>query len=431
MPVPEFKFDGGPTWQAPDLTGKKMLLWGLQYDPHIERYRILAQTFSDHTGATVEVQPQGWPLDQKIMTALASAPAQTWYAGWACSPVPIIKQQGIVPVDDLVFKPLGLDVKKWFRPGASGAYFQDGKYWGVPVEDNGDGFSVTGRLDLVAAADDASKSIWANAEKNTWFDSYEEMWDLAKALQKKDDKGNFEVMGLTSQGWNMHSITSIMRSLGTLWWDPDRLQFNMNSDAAVQALDLLVTKPFGLGIEAPTGDQLVNTFVAGKAVLARGNFSAAGEAIKLNLQASNVIAPSPVAGKDPLFMGEGGWGFEMPAKVPNQEVGIEFMKFMCTYEAQHIFSQIYGGGMPSCNAVADSDIYQGDDDFKAGQRRCVKALANCVFFGWGYGSQGDVGTAFDESIGALREGKMTSKEAAKAIQDRCIEQLDQFKSQYG
>ena len=197
MPVPEFKYDGGPTWQAPDLTGKKMLLWGLQYDPHIERYRILAQTFSDHTGATVEVQPQGWPLDQKIMTALALGTGPDVVCWMGVQSVPIIKQQSVVAVDDLNFKPLGLDVKKWFRPGASGAYFQDGKYWGVPVEDNGDGFSVTGDT-----GSRCSRRRWTpvhlgqRRKEHLVRQLRGNVGSGQGPVQKEDDKGNFEVMGL-------------------------------------------------------------------------------------------------------------------------------------------------------------------------------------------------------------------------------------------
>jgi ABC-type glycerol-3-phosphate transport system substrate-binding protein len=427
VPAPVYKFDGGPSWQAPDLTGKSMTLWGLQYDPHVERYKELAKLFTQHTGATVDLQPQEWPIDEKIMAAMAAGTPPDVVCWMGVQSVPLIKQKALVDLGDLVFKPIGLDVEKWFRPGAIGAYNQDGKYWGVPVEDNGDGYSVSARIDLIRDLDESAQTIWKNAQDKTWFSSYEEMWSLAEALQTKSGKDN--LMGMSSQGWNQHSLLSIMRSLGTFWWDQENEKFNMDSDACVQALDLLVTTPFQRGIEAVAGDNLVNTFVAGKTGLARGNFSAAGEAQKVGFSAENVVAPSPVEGKDPLFVGEGGWGFEMPVGAANQAVGIEFLKFVSTFEAQHTFSQIYGGGMPSCNAVAESDIYQGDDPFRRGLRRCVKALENCVFFGYGYGSQSDVGTVIDEAFTSLREGKLTSKEAAKQMQAGMETQLKNFKAE--
>jgi ABC-type glycerol-3-phosphate transport system substrate-binding protein len=425
VPAPAYKYDGGPVWQAPDLTGKTMILWGLQYDPHIDRYKELIKLFTAHTGANVDLQPQPWPLDQPVMAALAAGTPPDVICWMGKMLPPLIRQKAVVAIDDL-FSTIGLNVDKWFRPGASGAYLTDGKYWGVPVEDNGDGFSVSARIDLIRDADKDSQAIWADAQKNNWFNSYDEMWKLAAALKKVSKT---PIMGLTSQGWNTHSLLGIMRSLGTTWWDESNQRFNMDNDACVQALDMLITKPFALGIEAITGNNLVDTFVAGKAGLARGNFSAAGEAQKVGFATENVAAPCVVPGQAPLFYGEGGWGFEMPIKIKNQDVAIEFMKFMCTYEAQHCFSQIYGGGMPSCNPVATSDIYQGDDPFRTGLRRCVAALGNCIYFGHNYGNQDDVETAIDGAFSAMYEGKLKSKVAAKQIQDQLTAQLVKWNSE--
>lgn len=235
--------------------------------------------------------------------------------------------------------------------------------------------------------------------------------------------------GLNSQGWNMHSLVSIMRSLGTLWWDVDKQKFNMDSEAAVEAIRLLVEIPFKEGIEGLLGMAQIDAFVAGQVALARGNATTAGEAWKVNVAGENVIAPPPVKGQTPLFMGEGGWGFEMPKGAKNQEAAAEFLRFMCTYEAQYIFSQIYGGSPPATWGLVGCDIYEGDHPVKRGLRRCLKALENCIFFGWGYGASGTIMKVINEALSSVREGKMTAQEAAKQMQQGCTDHLQQWQNE--
>src|SRR3954464_4871672 len=43
---------------AAGLAGKQGVLWGLQYDPHVETYKRLADMFEKQTGAKLSVQPQ-------------------------------------------------------------------------------------------------------------------------------------------------------------------------------------------------------------------------------------------------------------------------------------------------------------------------------------------------------------------------------------
>ncbi len=255
------------------------------------------------------------------------------------------------------------------------------------------------------------------------------MFTLAEALQQKNADGSVKVWGLNSTGWEHHSLLSIQRSLGVFWWDNEKKQFNLDNDEMAQAFDLLCAKPIAMGIEGILGMSQIDAFVAGTVALARGNFSSAGEGWKVGIQGENVIAPSPVKGKPPLFVGEGGWGFEIPKGAKNEAAAVEFMKFVCTYEAQYIFSQIYGGGMPANNSVAQSDIYAGDHPVKVGLRRCVKALENCVYWGNEMGVGGQADTPFGEISASVREKKLTPKEAAKQLQDACTKLYQQWQSE--
>src|SRR5690242_10101122 len=46
---------------AAGLAGKEGVMWGLQYDPHVETYKRLAALFEKQSGAKLSVQPQEWP----------------------------------------------------------------------------------------------------------------------------------------------------------------------------------------------------------------------------------------------------------------------------------------------------------------------------------------------------------------------------------
>ena len=110
----------------------------------------------------------------------------------------------------------------------------------------------------------------------------------------------------------------------------------------------------------------------------------------------------------------------------NQDVAVEFLKFMSTYEAQYIFSQIYGGSPPATWGLMGADIYQGDHPVKVGLRRLVKALDNCVFFGWGYGTFNGMSKAVSDQLSLMRDGKIDAKSAAKAMQDGLEAQLQEW-----
>src|SRR5579871_4300596 len=51
---------------------KSGVLWGLQYAPHVAAYHRLATLFQQETGSTLNIQPQPWPLEPKLIAALAA-----------------------------------------------------------------------------------------------------------------------------------------------------------------------------------------------------------------------------------------------------------------------------------------------------------------------------------------------------------------------
>lgn len=417
---------GGPQWKAPDLSGQQLTMWGLNYAPHVDRYKRLAAQFKELTGATVNVQPQDDPQG-KILAALAGGNVPDVICLMGQMSDQVVKAKGLLEIDDVVFGDLSIDIEKWWLPDAIGAYqFPDRKHYGVPVESNNCS-TVTGRTDLIDQAGSAAKALWPGAapesewpEKGVWFDSYDDLYELAGRIQQKASDGKVKVWGMNNQGWEFMSIMSIMYQLGTFWWDDEEGTFNLDNDAAVQAIDLTVTFPYGKKIESKLGvGNVVNGFVAKQVALALNNTGAAGEGAKLKIPGENVLLPSAVAGEQPVFVGQGGWGFEIPAQAKNRDAAIEFLRFMCTYDAQFTWSQIYGGAAPACHALIDSAIYQGSDPLKVGLRRVVIGLENTRYQGHGFDPQSLTLPA--EIINTIREGKLTSKDGAAQLQQQLTE----------
>ena len=291
---------GGPNWTPPDLSGQSIRMWGLNYAPHVERYQMLISKFQELTNGTVTLEPQdGSSIVSSALTSLASRNPPDVLCLMGRMSDGLVKQGGLTDVRQSVYGDLGIDNAAWWFPEALGAYSWGEAIHGVPVEGNAhSGVSV--RLDLVAAAgaDLAWPGTVADAdlnELNAAFASYEQMFEFAARLQ---NKGSSPVIwGQNRQGWELLNIATMMEQLGTNWFDEQSGQFAFDSEACVEALQTLVTKPYELGIESKLGlGHVVNVFAAGQAALGIGNDAAAGEATAVGLSATNVVLPSLVAG---------------------------------------------------------------------------------------------------------------------------------------
>jgi ABC-type glycerol-3-phosphate transport system substrate-binding protein len=420
---------GGPKWTPPDLTGTTLRLWGLNYAPHVERYKLLIKRFTDATHAAVTLEPQD-QIWNTALTSLASGNPPDLFCLMGRMSDSLIKQGGLLDVSDAVYKDTGIDIAKWWFPEALQAYTWGGKYYGVPVEGNAhSGVSV--RLDLVEAAGSKLDGLWPGAAaesdwpaKGVRFDSYDQLFQFGQALTQKDGD-TVKTWGMNRQGWETLSIASLMWQQGVMWFDEESNKFAFDSDAGVQALEYLVTKPYAMKLESKLAvGNCVNAFVAGQSALSVGNDSAAGEGTKAGFKATNVVQPSIVAGQDPKFIGEGGWGFEIPVGAKNESAAIEFLKFMTTYEAQFTWSQIYGGMSPACQPLVKSEIYAGDSPLKVGQRRLLTSGANTRFMGHGWDPQID--QLISSIVDVMREGKTDAKQTAAELQKQVTDQQQRY-----
>ena len=113
-------------------------MWGLNYAPHVERYKMLAALFKEKTGADVKVQPQNNP-QQAILAAVAGNKTPDVICLMAKLSGQLVKQKALLPVDDVVFADTKIDMDKWWMPDAIGSYVFGDQHLGVPVEGSGTG----------------------------------------------------------------------------------------------------------------------------------------------------------------------------------------------------------------------------------------------------------------------------------------------------
>lgn len=417
----------GPVYSPINLKGKTMTLWGLDYAPHKDRWAEILPKFSALTGLQAKVDAQAWPLETKVIAAAAAnnLPDAVSMMGRVLAPVVPPKNNLLEPMDT-VFSQMKLDPKTWFTPGAIQAYLYDGKYWGVPQEDNQVSTGVFSRSDWIQQA--GAQDLWPETQGKDIFDDYDSLFALAKKLQVESG-GRVTRWGLNSEGWNRTSVFGIMKMLGTDWWDDNNKKFNMDSDAAVRAIDLMIGIPAQkLKIEAELAQTGQDAFAQGKVAVARASYGALTDAPKNKIPLVGVAAPPAEKGGKVIYVGEGGWGVTVPVKAKNKDAALEFSKYLCTYEGQKLWSVIYGGAQPSCNALRDDPMYQGDgaDGFNPIRRRWLKYQPETIYMGTGFGSE-DTITGLWEKIGDdVRSGKITSQQASKTAQQQFTNHYQEF-----
>ncbi|MCJ7739039.1 MAG: hypothetical protein MUQ10_17285, partial [Anaerolineae bacterium] len=315
---------------APQLEGRTAVLWGLQYEPHVGAYDRLAALFLGQTGATVAVEPQAWPIETKMIAALAAGTQPDIACIMGKMLLPLQMQDAVLPLMDLVYNHNGVDPSTAFVGDGIGCYTWGGDIWGVPTENNNCGSMVNVLVEEVEALGLADTYPPTNGEH--YFESYEAMWDLAAELQTEED-GRVSRWGLTSIGWEDTSLMGIMRTLGAddgmEWWDLENRKFNFDSEIGIEAMRLLVEEPVKLGIETLMDQGSVDSALAGKVALSRGNISPSLQGAEMGY-AYRLSGVPKINDKDPLFVGEGGWGFLAPYESENQDVAIDFLRMVCT-----------------------------------------------------------------------------------------------------
>ena len=417
---------------APAPVAQEGVLWGLQYDPHVETYKRLADLFKEQSGITLAVEPQGWPLETKLIAALSAGTQPDVICIMGKVLIPLHIQKALMPLKESVYQTQGVDPETDFIGDAIGAYTWEGDIYGVPTEVNSVGSFVNVPIDDVKAAGLDTQYPPTNGEP--FFASYESMWELAKALQVEAD-GKVERWGLSSKGWDNQSYLGILRTLlakdNTDWWDNSAKQFNIDNEMGVKAMQLFAETPVELGIETELDQNHSDAALAGKVALARGSTgpSLQGGALGYNFLMSGV--PKVVGDEPPLLVGEAGWGFAAPKNARNPEISVSFLKMMATEEGQRTYSMIYGGLVPAWAGLVGDFAHFADSSADSPNVLYAKLsmdhlLPQTGYYGEGFGFPAEVDGIGGEICSLVRQGELTAAEAVQQYQERCEAQYAQF-----
>ncbi len=420
----------------PDLTGQTGVLWGLKYDPHVEAYQRMVDVFNKKTGAQMTVVPvdpgpSGPPgaLGATYLAAVASGTQPDVMCYYGASMVPLYMQNSTMPLKDSVYAVQGIDPATTFIGDSMGPWVWKGEYYGVPVESNGVGSMVNVPVDDLQALGLADKYPPSNGQ--TFFDSYDSMYQLAQALQTKDGD-TVTRWGLSSKAFELESLTGIMASLGVKWWDPSAKKFNFDTPEGAQAFDLLVAKPVALGIETELDQSSTQAALAGKVALSRGDGGPSVVGADAGFDFELAGAPRVKEGEDPTLIGGGGWGFFAPAQ--RQEPGavhrlpaLRGKRGGADGVRQDLRrpAQLRVGGLRRPTRPASRIRSPSNAIFRAAPAFTAMALRT-KFFGEGYGYYGEMQKAAGDVSSQVRQGLMTTEQGAAELQKRAEAQYAQF-----
>jgi ABC-type glycerol-3-phosphate transport system substrate-binding protein len=419
----------------PDLTGQQGVLWGLKYDPHVAAYQRMADLFNQKTGAKLTVQPidpgaAGPPgtLAQQFLAAIAAGNQPDVMCLYGPAAVPLYVQKALMPLKQSVYAAQGIDVSTAFVGDAMPSWIWQGEYYGVPVECNGVGSMVNVPVDDVKAL--GLDTQYPPSNGKTFFDSYDALYKLAGALQKKSGS-TVTRWGLSSKAFELESLAGIMASLGTKWWDGDAKVFNFNSPDGITAFQMLVETPVKMGIETELDQSATQAALAGKVALSRGDGgpSVVGAAAGFNFELAG--APRVKPGEDPVLIGGGGWGFMAPRNAKNPDLSVAFLKFVASDDGQLAYAKIYDGLLNFSWAKFATDTSRFKDAsssnaiFRAAPAFTAMALRT-KHFGEGFGYYAECEKAAGDVCSLVRQGTMTSAAGAAELQKRVEAQYAQF-----
>lgn len=423
------------TAPAAPAASKELIMWGLKYDPHITKYEALGKAFTAKTGIKVTVQPQDDPHGKPLVALAAGNPPDVACAMGKALP-PYLVKNAVVDITDSVYKAAGSDItpgKDWFGDGIP-CYNWRGKMFGVPTE-----FSTISLAGAWPTEDKKYSAISADEAKKypplngkIQFDTYEQMWELAKKLQVTKD-GKVIRYGMSSAGWEFSYVSSMLHQMGRKWWDPDAKKFDFNNDDTIKVLKLLVETPVAMGIEVDQGDTQTNLAQQQKVALARGNVAVIFFLKEVDLWYECFTPPNADPTKPNKWMGEGGWGFITLPKAANSANAIEFLKWLTTVEAQQVWMTNFVSNymVPVPLVKANDHPMWNDTGDKYGDviRHMYKGqfsmLKDQTFFGGEY-YIGQVETAVSAVCTDIRTKKIDSAYGAKLIQERADNQLKQY-----
>ncbi len=407
-------------------------MWGLNYQPHVQTYHRLADLFHKQTGSTITVQPQPWPLDTKLIASIAAGTEPDIVCIRADQTVNLAIQGAIPFITDSVYGHNHINIARDFTGDSVAAFTFRGKIYGVPVEaDGGNGSVVNVPAELVKKAGLSSKYPPSNGQ--FYFDSYDDLFALAKALQVTKN-GKVTRWGLCGEGWDDKTYWGMMLTIGQTPFDPATKTFHFDSPAGIEAMQLHVETPVKMGIETEWNDLSAcqDEALNGKAAvtLANGTPSLSiNSALGYHFEMAGV---PKIHGKTPIAGGTAdGWGFVTPGKAPHPNLATAFLRMMATTKAQYQWALIYGGTVISAwKSIEDNDTSRfaprNNTNSSYANRKQFAAICDNVKFIGEVGYYSKISNNIMAVCQSVRQKKINSQEAVKQIQAQAEAQYKQY-----
>jgi ABC-type glycerol-3-phosphate transport system substrate-binding protein len=417
---------------GPAFEGREAVLWGISYEYHVKAYERCVALFEKEYGGTFRIEPEAGTDNFIAAVAAGQPPDVECLMGEACTP--LYMRDLVLSVDETVFEPMGITEDDWWGDSLH-VYTWQGKHYGVPLEANNVGQCVNVPVDDVEALGLADQYPPTNGE--VFFESFDSLWELAEALMIEEG-GEVIRWGISSKGWDSEIYGGILRTILSFEdkeiWDNTAKVFNFDTEAGVRAMQYHAETPIAMGIESELDQHHVDSCLAGKVALCKGNIgpsTSQGRDLGYNF----MIAGAPkIDGEEPLLVGEGGWGYITPVECENPDMAIAFLQMMCTTEGQTEFSRIYGGSIsPAWKGLVG--VFDHYADPTSNNPTILNAELNqkyltprTKFWGNDFGPNRDLVVACGQYSSEVRMGNMTSAEAVAEIQNVCMLAYEQFLS---
>ncbi len=416
-------------------------MWCMLWQPHINAFNEQIALFKKQTGTTISLRPQAAAalnsaiVATKFIAATAAGTQPDICANTGQNLTLLAAQGALKDIKSNVYDANHIVISRDIVGDGVDEFSWRGKIYGVPLEcDGGLGSFCNVRVDLVKAAGLASQYPPTNG--SFWFDSYDQLFKLAKALQASSG-GKVTRYGLCGEGWDDAAINMLIETQGTPVFDPATKKFNYNSPAGVEAMKLHVETPVKMGIEREWGDNIAveNVALKGECAISLTNGSASifGPALGYDFQ----ISGSPkVNGNVPVAVGSGqGWGLVESSKAHSPNAADAFLRLVCSYAGQIIYDRIYGGvAIVAWKPILDHDISRFAKPYSTNATYQVDGIPQvrtmyetCKHIGE-VGYYNKIIDAIVSSSQSVRLGKMTAAQGAQAIQTLAEAQYKQYQN---
>lgn len=153
--------------------------------------------------------------------------------------------------------------------------------------------------------------------------------------------------------------------------------------------------------------------------MAAGNVTGTplGSTLDPPINIDTCLYPPAIPGNDPIYVGEGGWGFVGTTQGKNQDVALEFLKYLATDIGNADYCRIYGDGVHGGIVSAVIDVNSDEELFPPGtllgdsMARAGQAQRYTEFYDVGTHNPSDLVKTLSAVTEAVRIGDLMPKQA--------------------